>query len=390
MQGWLESPRAASFGGRFVSVAISHLGKYDQALATTLLKLAGHKGGPEAGRWTMDIEFEFHRRGRKRRADIAIFDGDVTESPVCLVEIKYDDQASDRNGAQLKDYIGYCASNRETAFLCLTQYSMPARSRAPIYRECLFSEFADELHLRNGEFSPSMLLIDYLREKGLVMEPIDIGALGRLMNRLFNSRYGAGRQQKNRFMIRDIPETFRATMTNVDVIGSEISRNLRIRRVPVIDFEVIPWVYPNRVVSSREIASTKESRKITGRPRQVDGRARAGGVLYAFAQSYLRGGARRRGTMGVDYGYRFEIDPGEKVQCFLYGAVWGDGIAVNSELNDTRFESLRRVGPRILGSRTACIEAIRQTLRKAAREANRKKKTSLATKQVLRRLLRSL
>jgi hypothetical protein len=390
LQSWLESPRAASFGGRFVSVAIAHLSRFDPALAATLLRLAAYDGESRGKAWRLDTEFEFQRRGRQRRADIAIFDGELSKTPTCLVEIKYDDQGSDRNSAQLKDYLGYCKSNPGTAFLCLTQYSMRTQTSSPIYRECLFSKFADELDGRNERFTPSALLIDYLRDKGLVMDAIDLDALGRLMNRLFNPRHGAGRQQKNRYMTKDIPAVFQTTMTNVNVFGSEISRNLRIRRVPVIDFEIVPWIVPRRVIKARRHEQQERLEKMLGKPTRVDAKAKAGGILYAFAQSYLRGGARRRGTMGIDYGYYFEIDPGKTTQCYLYGAVWGDGIAHNPKLGEGRFQSERRVGKRTLFSRSECISILRGHLERAAREANRKKKTARATKQVLRRLIRSL
>lgn len=386
MQGWLETPRAASYGGRFVSVAIAHLGAFDQSIARTLLRLAGFKGDLRSKRWSMNVEFGFQRRGRRRRADLAIFDADIPGPPVCLLEIKYDDQGSDRNAAQFDDYVGYCAGHEGTAFLCLTQYYIPRQIHSQHIRECLFSDFAESLATEDGGFTPARLLVDYFRERGLTMEPIDLNALGRFMHRLFNPRGGAGRQQKNRYMIQDIPEVFRAVMTNANVFGIDISRNLKTRRVPVIDFETYPWVRTDRL--ARRISN--DGSADSGRPTFVRFRERAGGELYAFAQSYLRGGARSKGTIGIDYGYCFEVDPGQTTKCYLYGSVWGNGVAVGVETGDRSHMEMKRVGVRTLGARTQCVRTISDQLCKAAKEAMKREGTTRSTKQVLRRLVETL
>ncbi|MGQ0510468.1 MAG: hypothetical protein ACT4P9_07615 [Betaproteobacteria bacterium] len=386
MQSWLEAPRPASYGGRFVALAIARLSPFDPSIATSLLHLAGYRGDLRGKAWHIDVEFGFQRRGRRRRADLAIFEVNALERPVCLVEIKYDDQESDRNAAQFSDYVGYCAKHEGTAFLCLTQYYIPRDKRPEELRECLFSDFADTLEVDDQKFSPTSLLVDYFRERGLTMEQIDPGALGRLMHRLFNPRGGGGRQQKNRYMIHDIPEVFRTVMSNVSVFGSEISRNLRIRRVPVIDFETAPWVRPDRVLRR----SARRGTARIGKPLEVRNRERAGGVLYAFAQSYLRGGARSRGTIGIDYGYHFDIEPGKKTKCALYGSVWGEGIAMDTESESRMFFESKLVGTRVLNDRAQCVSTISDQLCIAARSAIKRKETTKSTKQVLRRLVSSL
>ena len=224
----------SSYGGRYIETILHEISKEDDSLPKML--------GGTRKKCHIETEYHFIVNGRDRIADIAIISSDTNEL-ISFVEIKYDDHLSQKNQAQLSDYIEYSKENCLN-FLYLTQYYPPSSDLNIVYeagfKHLLFSDLASELEQKKYSQITS-LFINYLQDKGLCMKEIDNDSLYKLLVRLFNPISGQSKIQNNKSMIEGIPESLQSLMNNISILSQEISRYIDTKRISAIMMDPINW-----------------------------------------------------------------------------------------------------------------------------------------------------
>ena len=307
---------SATFGGRYVALILRELIREDPKFAKILFKNASKN-------WVAETEYRFDAKSSQSRfADLVLFDksdADCGIQPAALVEVKYDDQASPTNAAQLDDYLEF-SSSKGIPFLYLTQYTPPRNILERINesnnsRHLLYTELAERITGSQRPGGVAKLFVDYLEDRGLVMKPIQERDLSRLLVRAFNPQRGGKKNQSNEGMIVGIPDTLSALMSNTNIVAQGIAEKLPLQRSPTIDMYFDPWIYVNkkdlRGLSNEVKGDEREPLQI------VDG-MKGGGSLWVFGRVYP-GGSTRNEWLWLKFGCECEIsrdDPKVSVRLF--------------------------------------------------------------------------
>jgi hypothetical protein len=342
----IQGKFSASFGGRYVETILKEISINENQITKNLFPRIKERG-------YLETEFSFNIDGRDRIADIVMI-SEENGRPLAFAELKYDDHNSEHNVAQLEDYIKFCNAN-SIDFLYLTQYYPQACDLEVVkenkYIHALFSDVAESLmQQKNGALT--RLFIEFLRDKGLLMERISEVQVGKLLARLFNPVRGQ-RVQTNTDMVQSIPENFSALMTNINVISQEMSQYLPTNRNPTIDFFLEPTytIAPNRLRQILEEAPPGR-RNIEITPERND---KNGGNLYIFARSSLGVRYDRNDWSYIEFGFCFSIERGStKYSSALYSQIYGkyfDGE------NNTYFPE--RIDNRDTSDKAQCVKKLK-------------------------------
>lgn len=353
----IQSQFDTTHGGRYVAMILGELILEDKNTARVLFD------DGRIAKCTADPEWSFvAQNGNMRRADLAIFSGGKHSDqdfakPTGLVEIKYDDHKNANNSAQADDYLAYCA-RENVRFLLLTQHVPPPgeiqKVRDAGHRFMLFSDFATDLEKCANVQGLAKLFIDYVKDKGLMMDEIDPTVLTKLLKRMFNPYQNEGRSQNNADMIMRIPEAFKSLMSNINIIGQEVSRQLGITRSAAIDFRLSPWYR----LSKKKVGIFSDSMPEEGI--ELERKERTGGIMYAYATRRLHGSSTDP-WLSLQYGYELDIGKGaDEFTPYLYAMMRAHGWSNYQH---------RKILHRTMGDKTSCVHKLTRLVAQAIDEA---------------------
>lgn len=336
----IQNKFEASYGGRYIETILYEVSIEDDSIA----KFIGNTNSP----CRIETEYSFTVNDRDRIADIAVYSIE-SGFVVGLVEIKYDDHKSDKNSAQLEDYIAYCKIN-DLSFTYLTQYYPPSKDLSLVeaagHKHILFSHLSE--NIRNKQCSQiTELFIKYLEDKGLSMKKVDDDAIYRYLVRMFNPASGQKKIQNNTAMVEGIPDSFHALMNNISVLSQEISRYTEGKRVPVVDFRVWPYFK----FSKNKLRELLDDDSLEQSGYLGDGE-KNGGELFAFAKSVIIDTSKNKGDwLYLEYGYKVLLEKGEPVHSsFLYAHIYGKDIRSDIELYKEK-----KIANRTLSNKVKCL-----------------------------------
>lgn len=292
----IQSKFSASFGGRYVETIIKEISINESEITRVLFPKIRTKG-------YIETEYRFSVNDKVKIADIALFSID-TDNLLALAEIKYDDHNDQKNSAQLEDYVEY-SMEKEVDFLYLTQYYPPASDiemvRNSGFTHLLFSEISEKMMARGGPLTN--LFIDYLKDRGLVMEIVPSEQLYKLLVRFFNPIRGQ-KVQRNRDMVQNIPDAFSSLFTNMSVITQELGRHFGTNRSPAIDFTLKPsYEMPRPRINSMYEQPEKGVVRYFPELKEKDG-----GELLVFARSKLPNKHKKDNYTYIKFGFIFSIE----------------------------------------------------------------------------------
>ena len=335
----IQNKFSASYGGRYIETILKEIAKNDSYIIKHLFPSIKE-------RCEIELEYHFTINGHKRIADIAII-AEETHKLLALAEIKYDDHQNLKNSAQLEDYVKFCKKTK-IKFLYLTQFFPPYTDINYLnkngYPHELFSDFAIKIINKNLS-ELSILFVDFLRDKGLMMENITPEYIGKFLVRLFNP-YSGQRVHSNIDMIQNIPEAFSGIMTNINVISQEISQHIVANRSPSVDFHVNP-IFKFTKNNIQKLLDENIRGKITYEPTAEE---RNGGELYIYARTSLKEKSEENDWFNIEFGFCFSIKTKTKNHITeLYSNIRGRHI------EDEHFIS-KKVGNTVITNKGKCVE----------------------------------
>ena len=344
----IQNKFSSSFGGRYVETILKEISKNDTFIIKHLFPTVKEEG-------ILELEYNFISNGNDRIADIALI-STTTGKLLALAEIKYDDHNNPKNAAQLEDYIDFCKETN-IQFVYLTQY-YPSSDDINYLKEShfthiLFSEYAFKI-LNKNTSELSRLFVDYIRDKGLMMEKIKTDHIGKFLVRLFNP-YKGQRVQCNIDMIQNIPETFSSLMTNINVISQEISQYLIKNRTPTIDFFLNPTFKLSKK-TIKNLSDEKSKGKVNFIPEEND---RNGGELYIFARSNLKNKHAEHDWFWIEFGFAFSIEKNTKEYTTnLYCTIKGQATTTDHYIS-------KNIGNSIVSNKEKCIKYTKKLISEA-------------------------
>lgn len=323
----IQSLFSAQYHGRYLGLILQEIGRrHTRLLGRFVLDSCGIANrSPDSIR--IVAEFEFRTIRGKRRADLAVFDGDSPE-PFVLIEIKYYDKPIPESGtkpAQLDDYRAWQRQEDGRVVLVLAREQIIAPTLV-VKRWNDLARYLKKVRSRHGELVS--LLIDYLEGEGIVMQNIDSKRVVPFMKRIVCSWAGSGRAAGNLHG----PAEFSKLLSNMKLTAEifdphfksgakDVESNIK---AATVDFTF----YVNVKKNKRE-----EDVLI------VNDRNRLGGDLWVYAQSSLTADGD---WMRFQYGFSVKIDPknsatkADHPKAFLYAQVVGKEVE-SKDLRDDLF-----------------------------------------------------
>jgi hypothetical protein len=177
------------------------------------------------------------------------------------------------------------------------------------------------------------MLLDYLREEGMVIDPIDTELLFKFLHRLVLPLGGSGRINVTS-QVQEGPLQFQRLLGNLRLLSSDITPHLRAFarqsriRSATIDFEVVNEFDAARV---RRLLSKTAERII-----DLGATYRNGGMVDVFAQTAL---INYGAWLYVNYGLEFHLRAGRALEIHAYAVFLSPDIQRASGRNawDERF-----------------------------------------------------
>jgi hypothetical protein len=335
IQGWVKSEFGPDYGGRYVGVLIQQVFTFDSTPFRNFFSEITGNALFQSKSVRIKSEEQFQVKAGARRADLVVY---IDEEPKLLVELKYRDRLIKKSGtkpAQLTDYIELCRTlPSKPQFLLLHREPQRAEDISQIKRarQRMSHYLALASHLQRSSHPASALLLQYFREEGLVIEPIETNHLYRFFHRLILPPRGSGRINKTSEIVEG-PLQFQRLLNNIRLIAADITPRLRTAtgsnstRAATVDFTV-----SNKydATSVRKIMAG-----IKGTSFDIDGRARCGGIVDVWAQNVL---PSSDGWLYLVYGIEFSLAKGKNLSADIYAGFLSPEIrkASDSDLWDHR------------------------------------------------------
>ncbi|SDJ47372.1 hypothetical protein SAMN04487926_15328 [Paraburkholderia steynii] len=217
IQSWFGS----GFYGRHLSLVLREIGKRHPKALTSFICIACGIPAKELNGASFVTEFRFQGRQGTRSADLAVLIGD-DEIPRVLVEIKYFDKPlseTKTKPAQLDDYEHWQEREPGRNVLLLSR-EMHNSHTLDVRR---WNDLARHLTAHISGSDLVAMLVDYLKEEGIVMQKVDPHKLLKYFKSLTFGRHGAGMLAKN----IDGPAEFTKLLRNLQLIASTLHPHFR-------------------------------------------------------------------------------------------------------------------------------------------------------------------
>jgi len=388
VQKWVKGTLGTDYGGRYLGQVLKQVSRIDPRPFRQLFAHITRDRRLLVGRFRIEAEEEFALGTRRRRADLVVYANDV---PKIFVELKYRDRLAPptiEKTSQLADYLYACRRMEgRPKFLLLHREVQDTADIAAIRKAKQYVAHYGQMvpFLQRSNSPVTKLLLDYLREEGMVIDPIDTEYLYRFLHRLVLPPGGSGRINRTSDIERG-PIQFQRLLSNLRLVASEITPHLRAAarteaiRNATIDFDVL-----NAFDSSRLATLASEA---TGRLVDVSARYRKGGIVDVWAQNAL---INSGSWLYVMYGFEFHLQVGKPLEVDAYAYLESPEIrrATNDNVWDERFMAYETLSTRTLRSwRKGNLEPIfTRFIRQAARSALRAKSVkNRRAVSILRRL----
>lgn len=316
---------------------------------------------------------------RERRADLALFDeqGRV----VGLIEVKYEDQKSDRNHAQLDDYIKFSKAyhaNPAVPIIVVTKSPLPAPETKLIERNskivrCIsYGDIVRRLQERDFKSAVLKMVVEYFKEEAFMFNPIETDALELLMINALNIRYGHGRGRKyTHFNVVNAPRALESLVTNTGIIGDQVHSYMDGQRArPIPRFRLVTKIAPDKVELAKKDLSDY---------REIQAARISAGCLNVYYLYNLYDGDTWRGNFEFGFRIDMDVDRKEALKTYVYSLVW------LKEREDDWDEHLQKVNLYKLKEDKALKIAV-DVSRKTLRDSLKRKRT--LDRDVRKRLVR--
>lgn len=293
----IQSLFAAQYHGRYLGLILQEIGnRHSSLIGQFILNSCDVKKHSSSSlRFVSEFPFSPSRGKHKRRADLAVFDGEDSE-PFALVEIKYFDKPTPESGikpAQLTDYQAWRDDKVGRAVLVLSREQIIAPNLV-VKRWNDLARHLKKYRSKHGELVG--LLIDYLEEEGIVMQNVNSQQVIAFMKRIACSWKGSGRAAGN----LNGPAEFSKLLSNMKLTAelfdpyfkAGIKNTEKNVNAAVVDFSIT--------------IRAKKSKSDDPEMVVVD-QNKLGGDVWIYAQSSLNA---PNAWMRFRYGVLFEIAPG--------------------------------------------------------------------------------
>lgn len=347
VQGWVKRTVGTNFGGRYVAQVIKQVARADpKPFQQFLSEVTGDHRLRSTG-FRLEAEEVFALGRCKCRADLAVY---VDETPVLLIELKYRDRlapATNESSSQLSDYLHLCQTLAgKPGFLLLHREAMdPSDVRAIRAAGQSIAHYGKLVpYLQRSKNALASMLLEYLREEGMVIDPIDTDHLFRFLHRLVMPWRGGGRVNVTS-EIQQGPIQFQRLLSNLRLVAAEITPDMRKAarqdniRSATIDFQVV-----------HNYDAAKVKKQMSGADEQaveLSAEARSGGQVCVWAQSAL---VYHGKWLYVSYGIEISLRKGRKPEVCTYADILSPEIRRAPDVDDWdgRFTSYSRIHTRIL------------------------------------------
>jgi hypothetical protein len=319
VKSWLNQ----DCGGRYVSCILQELLSAEPKIAIAIF-------GRAIDFTSVDVEVSLRRFWPylrcERRADVALLD--ARGQIVALIEVKYEDQKSERNHAQISDYVRFCKNYghpQPVPFAVVTKSSLPEKEERLIVANAAFARCISYRDIvrgisQNNLCSPVAKMVkEYFEEETLMFNPVDKNALQLLMLRSLNvsGSHGLGRQLSH-YNVSNAPKALEAIISNTEIIGDHIYHNYMPDKFsvrPITDFRFTPTILKQHIPCAKQ--DLEDDREIGS------GRIFAG-KFWAYYYFPLRDGQRKwKGYL--DFGFYSDLNAkrkSEPLKTFLYANVF--------------------------------------------------------------------
>lgn len=305
------SSNLSDYQGRYVGHLIHAISQHRPSVLEVLA------GRHHAGATRCEPEYRYSA-DVNRIADLALFhEGAAT--PFALVEIKANDASNaEHNDSQLRDYLAWARQKGTTGrrVFVLTQFPLPSSTRKllgqfpDLARELPLDRYAAALASR-GELRDSELIsmfLDYLRDKGLAMTPIqpaDVSALHTFLAFSFLPHLAYQGRLTSTERVAGGPKVFAALVQNWQLLAGRVADSQRMaggnqetrRSRPVVKFISNPLY--------AEGADLTENADVPQRFKK-----KQGGTWFIYARSVVDG-VKSKGLY-LEYGLELKISKGTR------------------------------------------------------------------------------
>ncbi|HJW75886.1 MAG TPA: hypothetical protein VJ787_09485 [Thermoleophilia bacterium] len=284
---------------------------------------------PKGSMVTANSEGFFRTPNAKGRWDLEIV---INGAERVRIEVKFDDSLTP---GQLKKELEAGTKNG-SHFLLLTRDPISSDEREALNKggtRAAHKFFVDlALFLsddtRDGRGRPSELFLDYLKERGLIMEPVDVDALERFVYRMFLPWKGSKRNQTQALV--DGPEQLTALGRNLALVAADLHPYISRAATKQTSASIDIWQTPYFTLKGlrREIGAAEENRDEELNPEQ-----RAGGYFSVTASHSL---GHARNFLYLKYGFSLEAwKPGAKdFRVKTYAMIEGTEVTRNKVKNE--------------------------------------------------------
>ena len=375
----IQNKFSAEYSGRYVATIMEEVAQSNPAV----VKALDVKGARLVTEWSFQIG------GKTRIADLAVLDKE--DNITMLIEVKFEDHKNPSNHAQIKDYLKYIGKNNSILFLCMSAFRLLPEDQELLDSEeqfLLFSNYVEKLNQQNQKkHDPAVkMLIDFFKERGMMMQDIDEKLMKKMMIRFFKPHKGEGKQQGNRDMIEGIPSTLSALMQNIRIISYDLQNIIGSRTSARIDFTLLPEFK----IHESYLESMKEDGKVHDEEDCYDGKNyivtpaywsrsgkkayRNGGTLYVYARHSFQ--SKSNYPASIDYG----------MFCFVGGEQSAEiEIQLYSEIRGKKFDSYDETEGKgkvnILSNRKKYSKGLLSVIRNAISELLSEKKNGIYLKE---------
>ncbi|WP_446903732.1 hypothetical protein [Burkholderia sp. YIM B11467] len=272
IQNWF----GAGYYGRHLSLILREIGKRHPKALTSFICVACGVPSKELTGVAFATEYRFDGKKSIRSADLAVLVG-AEEIPRVLIEIKYFDKpllATRTKPAQLDDYAHWQQRAPGRKVLLLSR-EMHDSDKLIVRR---WSDLARHLTAHVSGSDLVAMLVDYLKEEGIVMQKVDPHKLLKYFKSLTFGRHGAGMLAKN----IDGPAEFTKLLRNLQLIASAFHPHFRSAWsrhnviTPSVDFKI-----------HQRLKTPGKNDAYTSDDRYLNNALREGGFVDSHAQYSL-------------------------------------------------------------------------------------------------------
>lgn len=301
LQNWF----IGGFDGRYIGKIIFEWQKEDRAGFRAFIHKQLDLKLPLGYR--LEAEFSYKPGSERRAADLAIFSDDYSAVPIVLIEIKWNDNLiEDRKTgrAQLTDYVQYCLEHKACNLLVLTKDSLLIEDLSEIGKlisrghHCYFGSLFSVLDESNSGIAK--MLLDFLQDKGVIVNNIDSKALFQFFHRFVNPYKGSNHKVSDG-QLSSGPDQFKNLLNNMRLVAQDISPQFYelkgINRKATVDFTIYPSFSKVKLEKAIKLL---EDNEFTPEPS-----ARTGGEILVHAVETIC----KSPSTKLEYGLCFSVEP---------------------------------------------------------------------------------